>query len=125
MMEIQSCFLLTPLMIFFAWSDNDSSATRLVSTTSSLYATLSTLLGCSANTDTIDLVFNANPNASISATAYDICVGDTSEVSVPYGPTNSYVWSNGASGNSVSVTSTAVLFCVITDTVSGCSSQSG
>ena len=106
------------------WSDNDSSATRLVSTSSSLYATLSTLLGCSANTDTIDLVFNANPNASISATAYDICVGDTSEVSVPYGPTNSYVWSNGASGNTVSVTSTAVLFCVITDTVSGCSSQS-
>ena len=107
------------------WSDNDSSSTRLISTTSSLYATLSTLLGCSANTDTVDLVFNANPNASISATAYDICAGDTSVVSVPYGPTNSYVWSNGASGNTVSVTSTAVLFCVITDTVSGCSSQSG
>jgi hypothetical protein len=93
-----------------------------VGQSSSFYATLTSLLGCSAITDTIDIVANANPDATLTVSSDTICSGDTSFVSAAPGYT--YDWSNQASGSQISVTSSALIFVIVTDSVTNCYTQS-
>ena len=104
------------------WNNQQATPSVTVGQSSSFYATLTSLLGCSAITDTIDIVANANPDATLTVSSDTICSGDTSFVSAAPGYT--YDWSNQASGSQISVTSSALIFVIVTDSVTNCYTQS-
>ena len=104
------------------WNNQESTSSVSVGQSTSLYATLTSLLGCSATTDTINIIANANPNATITLSSDTICFGDTAFVSVAPGYT--YYWSNQASGSQISLTNSALIFVIVTDTMTNCFTQS-
>lgn len=104
------------------WNNQQTTATVTAGQSNSLFATLTSLLGCSATTDTIDVLVNANPDATITLSADTICFGDTAFVSVA--PGYAYDWSNQASGNQISLTNSALIFVILTDTITNCFTQS-
>ena len=104
------------------WNNQQATSSVTVGQSSSLYATLTSLLGCSAFTDTIDIVANANPDATLTVSSDTICSGDTSFISAAPGYT--YDWSNQAPGSQISVTSSALIFVIVTDSVTNCYTQS-
>lgn len=106
------------------WSNQETSSTITLDTTQSVYATLTSLLGCTAYTDTISINVNANPDVALTVTADTICSGDTSFVSVPSGLNLDYGWSNQAQGNQISITNSALVFVIVTDTLTNCTAQS-
>lgn len=104
------------------WNNQQSTSSVTIGQSSSMHAILTSVLGCSATTDTIDIVANANPDATLTVSADTICSGDTSFISVAPGYT--YDWSNQASGNQISITSSALIFVIVTDTMTNCFTQS-
>ena len=106
------------------WNDQSTASYRSFTTSATVYATLTSLLGCSATTDTIVLTSGVIPDVNLTVSSQNICNGDTAFISVPYAPNVSYLWSNQASTSQTYVTSTSVLFVVATDTMSGCNAQS-
>jgi len=104
------------------WNNQQSTSSVTIGQSSSMHAILTSVLGCSAATDTIDIVANANPDATLTVSADTICTGDTSFISVAPGYT--YDWSNQASGNQISITSSALIFVIVTDTMTNCFTQS-
>ena len=106
------------------WSNQDTNSTQYITSSDTLFATLTSLLGCQANTDTIVVQVNDNPDVTMTVSASDICQGDTAFISVPYAPGISYLWSNQSTSNQVGITTSTAVFVVATDTLTGCSSQS-
>lgn len=104
------------------WNNQQTSSSVSVGQSNTMYATLTSILGCSATTDTVNIIVNANPDATLTVSADTICSGDTSFISVAPGYT--YDWSNQASGNQISVTSSALIFVIVTDSITNCFTQS-
>ena len=106
------------------WNDQSTASYRSFTTGDTLYATLTSMLGCSATTDTLVLTAGMVPDVNLTVSSQNICNGDTAFVSVPFAPNVSYLWSNQSSNNQTYVTATSALFVVATDTLSGCNAQS-
>lgn len=94
-----------PNAVSFVWNDGDSTMTdtiRPIVTSQQIYTVTVTMNGGCSGTATL----TANPNPIIEATATEICQGESSTVSVTdlSGSTsNTYTWSNGSSGATISV----------------------
>ena len=106
------------------WNDQSTASFRSFTTSDTVYATLTSSLGCTSMTDTIILTSGVIPDVNLTVSSQNICNGDTAYVSVPYAPNVSYLWSNQANTSQTFVTSTSALFVVATDTLSGCNAQS-
>ena len=104
------------------WSNQQTTSAITLGQSGSLYATLTSLTGCSSSTDTVEIITNANPDATLFITADTICSGDTTFISVA--PGYDYTWSNQGSGNQISITSSASIFVIVTDTMTNCFTQS-
>ena len=107
-----------------SWHDQSTASYRDFTTSDTVYATLTSLLGCSATTDTLVLQAGIIPDVSLTVSSQHICAGDTAFISVPYTPTTSYLWSNQSTSSQTYATSTSTLFVIATDTSSGCNAQS-
>ena len=106
------------------WNDQSTASYRSFTYSDTVHATLTSLLGCSASTDTLILTSGVIPDVNLTISSQNICNGDTAFISVPYAPNVSYLWSNQSTNNQTYVTSTSALFVVATDTLSGCNAQS-
>ena len=106
------------------WHDSITSSIRNFNSSDTVYATLTSLLGCSASTDTLIITEGNLPDVNLTVSSNNICDGDTAFVSVPFSPEATYLWSNQATNSQTWVTSTSAIFVIATDTNSGCSAQS-
>ena len=104
------------------WNNQQTTSSVILGQSTTAYATLTSLLGCMAFTDTIDVISNANPDATVTVSMDTICSGDTAIISVA--PGFHYDWSNQASSNQISVTNSTLVFVIITDTMTNCFTQS-
>ena len=86
----------------YLWSNSDTSQNILVTSTGSYYVGLVSDKGCIAASDTIEVVANPNPNASITVNgSLDLCPGDSVELSANPGLT--YSWTSGDSTQAITV----------------------
>ena len=106
------------------WHDSTSLSIRDFHSTDTVYATLTSLLGCSANTDTLIITEGDLPDVNLTVSSNNICDGDTAYVSVPFSPNTSYLWSNQSTNSQTRITTTSAVFVIATDTNSGCNAQS-
>lgn len=101
----------------YNWSNTDQSQTTTVSTSGNYIVTV-VQNGC-VGKDTVVVTVNPLPNPSITPSSNQtICQGETVTFDAGGGYDN-YLWSNGATTQTVSVTSAATLDVTVTD--NGCS----
>lgn len=100
------------------WSTGGSGDSIAVSATGSYSVEVSDSAGCTG-TDTVNMTFLASPNPAITASGgTNYCEGDTAVLSITSGLPN-VMWSTGDTGNSISVTASAMIYVTSTDT-NGC-----
>ncbi|MFM7566136.1 MAG: PKD domain-containing protein [Flavobacteriales bacterium] len=100
------------------WSTNANTATISVNTTGAYTVTHTDANGCSSTSQpTIVNVSNA-PLPTIQASAVEACTGDT--VTLTASASDSYVWSTGATTQSINVTATTTNITVTTTNANAC-----
>ncbi|MDP4759664.1 MAG: right-handed parallel beta-helix repeat-containing protein [Schleiferiaceae bacterium] len=104
------------------WNTLDTSSSIVAYSSGAYYVGLVTNKGCIGTSDTIDLVANPNPNASIAVNgSLDLCPGDSVELSANPGLT--YSWTSGDSTQAITVGQTGNFSVDITNGF-GCTSTS-
>ena len=104
----------------YAWSNGASSSVIQVSpATSTSYTVKGTALGCSSNE--IKVTVNVNPLPNLVVNDTSICQGQS--VIVLASGAESYLWSTGASDNSIKVSPNKTASYGLTGTTNGCSSS--
>ncbi|NNC96297.1 MAG: T9SS type B sorting domain-containing protein [Chitinophagales bacterium] len=97
----------------YSWSPtNDSTRLITVNTPGTYSVTVS--VGSCANSDSIDVVENANPNVSLG-TDVDTCCGSVVTLNANVTPPVTYFWSTGDTTSSVNVNSTGLYAVFVTD----------
>jgi hypothetical protein len=106
----------------FLWSNGATTQSISVSTAGNYSVTVTSGNGCSATSSVVTVVVNPLPTASISANGpTSFCQGDF--VILTASPGTSYLWSNGATTQSIMV-SNAGNFSVTVTNANGCSATS-
>lgn len=78
------------------------------------------------NPGAVNYSLNASAPAVASTTsAYLICKGDNFKLIAPYDPTFSYVWSNGSTGQILTVTNEGEYYVTITESTRNCTFKKG
>ncbi len=104
----------------YAWSNGATTQSIAVNAPGSYSVTVTDANGCSANASK-DVTVNELPTVSISADgATTFCAGGSVNLTASEG--SSYVWSNGATTQSISVTATGNYSVTVTD-ANGCSAS--
>jgi hypothetical protein len=105
----------------YVWS-NGATGAQLTVSQSGNYSVTGTTNGCSATSTAVAVQVNPVPSATITASGpLAFCDGGSVTLSVPSG--NTYLWSTGATTNSISVSASGNYSVTVTNT-SGCSAQS-
>ena len=105
----------------YQWSTGETGSSITLSPTSFTTVTVQGYtLGCASDVVTQDIIVNSIPQVAISG-ASDICLGDS--VTLTASGANSYLWSNGATGNSVTIVPTATTTLSVQGTSLGCLSD--
>jgi hypothetical protein len=87
------------------WNTLDTSSSIVATSSGAYYVGLVTNKGCIGASDTIDVVANPNPNASITINGtLDLCPGDSVELIANQGLT--YYWTTGDSTQAITVAQT-------------------
>ncbi|MDB2403928.1 T9SS type A sorting domain-containing protein, partial [Schleiferiaceae bacterium] len=87
------------------WNTLDTSSSIVATSSGAYYVGLVTNKGCIGASDTIDVVANPNPNASITINgSLDLCPGDSVELIANQGLT--YYWTTGDSTQAITVAQT-------------------
>lgn len=98
----------------WAWSNGATSQSITVTDAGSYYVTLTDANGCSATSSTSVVTTNGGPQASISASGpLDLCIGGTVTLTANGG--TSWVWSTGATSQSITVSTAGTYYVVATD----------
>jgi len=106
----------------YLWSTGQSSQSITVSASGSYSVTVTNAAGCTSSSSATSVVVSALPVASVSASgSTTFCMGDSVVLSAPAG--YSYLWSTGATTQSITVTSAGSYSVTLTNTA-GCSSTS-
>jgi subtilisin family serine protease len=106
----------------YLWSTGQSSQSITVSSAGSYSVTVTNAAGCTSQSSATSVVVNALPVASVSASgSTTFCLGDSVVLSAPAGYT--YLWSTGATTQSITVTSSGSYQVTVTNT-NGCSTTS-
>ncbi|HET8574432.1 MAG TPA: PKD domain-containing protein [Edaphocola sp.] len=102
----------------YLWSDGSTGSTLVTSSAGTYYCTVTNTFGCS-KADTINVTIGVNPTVDLGNDT-GICSGSYITLNAGNQPTGStYLWSNGSSGNSLSV-NTAGSYSVAVTNASGC-----
>lgn len=104
------------------WNNQNTSNSLSVSSSDTLYAQLETQLGCIGYTDTLVFFKGLNPPSLISFDFDTICSGEESLLYAPAG--YNYLWSTQQTSDTIKVTTTSTVFVIVTDSITGCNSQS-
>jgi gliding motility-associated-like protein len=99
----------------YQWSDNSTDPTLTVDTAGIYSVIVTDGNGCSG---TDNIIVSELPDIMVNLQDYTICSGDTITISAPSGYT--YLWSNGATTQTISVSSSGEYFLQVTDG-NGCS----
>jgi len=106
----------------YLWSTGQSSQSITVSASGSYSVTVTNAAGCTSSSAATSVVVSALPVASVSASgSTTFCMGDSVVLSAPAG--YSYLWSTGATTQSITVTSAGSYSVTLTNTA-GCSATS-
>ncbi len=108
--------------VSYTW--NPGSLTGATATVIPVSTTIYTLSGANAqgciNTKTVNLIVNAQPSVSLSATSTSLCSNSTVTLTASGG--NTYLWNTGATTSSIVVTPTVTTNYTVTGTsAQGCS----
>lgn len=103
----------------YVWSNGATSPSITVSASGNYSVTGTSLEGCSSTSNTIAVVVNALPTASIATSGSTACLGTTVTLTAAGGST--YSWSNGSTNASINV-SAANTYTVTVTSAEGCSS---
>ncbi|MBL0019344.1 MAG: T9SS type A sorting domain-containing protein, partial [Bacteroidetes bacterium] len=107
----------------YSWSNGATSQSISVSNSGNYSVTISDVNGCEANSNAFAVTVNPLPiSPTIAANGSpSICPGDS--VTLTSSPASSYVWSNGATSQSISVFAAGTFAVTITD-ANGCLANS-
>lgn len=106
----------------YLWNTGATIQTINVSTTGSYWATVTDANGCSANSDTIDVVVDDNPIPTITADGpTEFCTLDSVTLTASAG--SSFLWSTGDTTQSILVTASGIYDVTVTD-AQGCTGTS-
>ena len=110
----------------FSWSNGATGNPITVTTPGSYSVTVTDgVTGCSTTSQPVVITENPLPTVSITASSKAFCAGysvtltATTDASEPL-----FSWSNGATGNPITVTTPGSYFVTVTDGVTGCSNTS-
>ena len=107
----------------YSWSTGANSSSIFVTQSGTYFATISNTDGCTAVSDTVIVDINPLPNPQIVLQGNNVlCVGDVAVLETQ--SYQSYLWSNGATTQSISVSNPGQYFVSVTDS-NGCSASSG
>jgi hypothetical protein len=108
----------------YLWSNGATSQSIIVTTGGSYSVTVTNANGCVGTSTPITVTVNATPSATVSADGpTSFCQGNDVVLSAPAGAA-SYLWSNGATSQSITVTTSGNYSVVVTN-ANGCSANSG
>ena len=117
-----SVTLSAPAGLSYAWSNGATTQSINVTQSGNYSVTVTNANGCSATSATTAVTVNANPSATVTASGpTTFCEGGLVTLSAPAGL--SYLWSNGATSQSINVTQSGN-YSVTTTNASGCSTTS-
>jgi len=115
-----SVTLNAPAGAAYVWS-NGATTQSIAATTAGAYTVTVNANGCTATSAATNVVVNALPVATISASgATNLCQGST--VTLTASPATTYLWSNGATTPSITVSAAGNYS--VTNTTNGCSASS-
>lgn len=100
------------------WSDGPSSQARSLTTAGVYTVTVYDPATCQSATDTIELRFRPSVDPTITLSKPSACEGDSITLTVE-GPFVSYLWSTGATTQSITVSTAGEYQCTVVDTT-GC-----
>jgi gliding motility-associated-like protein len=114
--------LSAPLSSNYMWNTGATTQSINITSTGSNTVTITDVNGCSATSSATAVTANALPTATITpAGATTFCAGGSVNLSAPL--SSNYMWSTGATTQSINITSTGSNTVTITD-VNGCSATS-
>jgi D-lyxose ketol-isomerase len=117
-----SVTLSAPAGYSYSWSNGATTRSINVTSSGSYRVTVTDANGCSALSASVPVTVNSLPPATISANGpTTFCAGGTVRLTAPAG--YSYAWSNGATMQSIDVTSSGSYSVAVTN-ASGCSTTS-
>jgi hypothetical protein len=98
---------------FYLWSDNSADSTLLVHTAGDYTVTLTNSFNCSATSDTVSVVVNPNPVATIVANGpTSFCLGNEVQLTYTIGIPS---WSTGSSDTTITVIQTEMIQLLVTN----------
>ncbi len=100
------------------WSTTATSASITVTTSGSYTVTVTDVNGCAATSAATTVNVSNAPAPTINATATQACEGDV--VTITASTSDSYLWSTGATTQSIDVTATATNVNVVTTNANAC-----
>jgi PKD repeat protein len=100
------------------WSTTATTATISVTTSGSYTVTVTDVNGCAATSAATTVNVSNAPAPTINATATQACEGDV--VTITASTSDSYLWSTGATTQSIDVTATATNVNVVTTNANAC-----
>ena len=117
-----SVTLTAPAGVSSVWSNGALTQSIVVSASGSYSVTVTNANGCSATSAPTAVTVNARPDATVTASGpTTFCAGGSVTLSAPAGL--SYLWSNGATSQSIAVSASGS-YTVTTTNASGCSKAS-
>ncbi len=105
----------------YLWSTGATTQTIIASSAGNYFVTVTNANGCTSTSSPTQVIVNALPTPSISGSS-TICAGASSVLNAGAGY-NSYLWSNGATTQTITV-NTANTFSVTVTNANGCSGSS-
>ncbi len=116
--------LTAPAGYAYLWSNGATSQSINVTSSGTFSVTVTNASGCSAQSGSTTVTANANPATPVVTASGPLtfCTGGSVTLTAPSG--YSYLWSNGATTQSINVTSSGTFSVTVTN-ASGCSAQSG
>lgn len=103
----------------YRWSDGVSGAKRSLSTPGTYVLTATSVVTCQPSRDTIVIASKPTLTPIVSASAPEVCAGDTVTLTVTNGPFVSYSWNTGETTPSIVVDSSGTYTVTTLDT-NGC-----